>query len=150
MTLRQLPYATRIVILSGMGAQELLQALPRRYPALSIQSWSSPCRIGTRIVWSRLKTAARKWRPDYLVAAVPFRSRTRPQLRGLQGDVGGGSRSPAQRRHGPRRWMALESQRFSARFRADVFNLANRAQYGPPNANISASNFGVITTTAGN
>jgi hypothetical protein len=28
-----------------------------------------------------------------------------------------------------------------------MFNLTNRAQYGAPNANLSAANFGVITTT---
>ena len=39
------------------------------------------------------------------------------------------------------------TERFSIRFRADVFNLTNRAQYGVPNADASASNFGVITTT---
>ncbi len=33
------------------------------------------------------------------------------------------------------------------RLRADVFNLFNRAQYGAPNASLSASNFGVITST---
>jgi hypothetical protein len=31
-----------------------------------------------------------------------------------------------------------------------VFNLTNRAQYGVPNADVSASNFGVITTTLSN
>jgi hypothetical protein len=46
--------------------------------------------------------------------------------------------------------LVLLTERFSIRFRADAFNLANRAQYGPPNADISASNFGVITTTVGN
>ncbi len=39
------------------------------------------------------------------------------------------------------------TERFKVRFRADAFNIFNRAQYGAPNANISASNFGVITTT---
>jgi hypothetical protein len=38
-------------------------------------------------------------------------------------------------------------ERMSLRFRADVFNVLNRAQYGPPNADISQTNFGVITTT---
>jgi Carboxypeptidase regulatory-like domain/TonB dependent receptor len=33
------------------------------------------------------------------------------------------------------------------RLRADFFNVLNRAQYGAPNANLSAANFGVITTT---
>jgi hypothetical protein len=33
------------------------------------------------------------------------------------------------------------------RFRADLFNVLNRAQFGAPNADISASNFGTITST---
>ncbi|HEX4277316.1 MAG TPA: carboxypeptidase regulatory-like domain-containing protein [Bryobacteraceae bacterium] len=33
------------------------------------------------------------------------------------------------------------------RLRADLFNVLNRAQYGAPNANLSAANFGVITST---
>jgi hypothetical protein len=33
------------------------------------------------------------------------------------------------------------------RFSADLFNVFNRAQFGAPNADISASNFGVITST---
>ena len=33
------------------------------------------------------------------------------------------------------------------RLRGDLFNVLNRAQYGAPNADVSASNFGVITTT---
>jgi hypothetical protein len=39
------------------------------------------------------------------------------------------------------------SERINIRLRADLFNVANRAQYGAPNADVSASNFGVITTT---
>jgi len=42
------------------------------------------------------------------------------------------------------------TERFSIRFRVDAFNLANRAQYGAPNSDFSASNFGVITTTLSN
>ncbi len=38
-------------------------------------------------------------------------------------------------------------ERVKLRLRADLFNVLNRAQYGAPNANLSASNFGVITTT---
>jgi hypothetical protein len=38
------------------------------------------------------------------------------------------------------------SERIKIRFRADAFNIFNRAQYGAPNANLSASNFGVITS----
>jgi hypothetical protein len=39
------------------------------------------------------------------------------------------------------------TERMHIRFRADLFNVFNRAQYGAPNANLSASNFGVITST---
>jgi hypothetical protein len=39
------------------------------------------------------------------------------------------------------------SERLSARVRADLFNVTNRAQYGAPNADTSAFNFGSITTT---
>jgi hypothetical protein len=39
------------------------------------------------------------------------------------------------------------SEHVHLRFRADAFNLLNRAQYGAPNANLSQVNFGVITTT---
>ena len=46
--------------------------------------------------------------------------------------------------------FVLLTERFSIRFRADVFNMTNRAQYGVPNADASASNFGVITTTLSN
>src|SRR5579863_417116 len=42
------------------------------------------------------------------------------------------------------------TERFNIRFRADAFNLTNRPQYGTPNADVSASNFGVITTTLSN
>ena len=38
----------------------------------------------------------------------------------------------------------------SFRLRGDLFNVLNRAQYGAPNADISQSNFGVITTTISN
>ena len=37
--------------------------------------------------------------------------------------------------------------RMQVRFRADVFNVLNRAQYGAPNAVADQANFGVITTT---
>jgi hypothetical protein len=36
------------------------------------------------------------------------------------------------------------------RLRADVFNVFNRAQYGAPNADLSQTNFGLITTTISN
>jgi hypothetical protein len=39
------------------------------------------------------------------------------------------------------------AERMSIRFRTDVFNVLNRAQYGVPNADFSQTNFGVITTT---
>jgi hypothetical protein len=42
------------------------------------------------------------------------------------------------------------AERVTLRFRADVFNLFNRAQYGAPNADVSQSTFGVITTTISN
>jgi hypothetical protein len=41
-------------------------------------------------------------------------------------------------------------ERLSVRFRGDLFNVTNRAQYGAPNADVSAANFGVITTTVSN
>jgi hypothetical protein len=39
------------------------------------------------------------------------------------------------------------SERVRVRFRADGFNVLNRAQFGAPNADVSQVNFGVITTT---
>jgi len=39
------------------------------------------------------------------------------------------------------------AERMHVRFRADVFNVLNRAQYGAPNAVFGQTNFGVITTT---
>jgi Carboxypeptidase regulatory-like domain/TonB dependent receptor len=39
------------------------------------------------------------------------------------------------------------TEKVNLRFRADLFNVLNRAQYGAPNADISASNFGIITST---
>jgi hypothetical protein len=39
------------------------------------------------------------------------------------------------------------AERTTVRFRADVFNVLNRAQYGAPNADWSQTNFGAITTT---
>ena len=38
------------------------------------------------------------------------------------------------------------TERTSIRMRCDLFNATNRAQYGAPNADVSAANFGVITT----
>ena len=38
------------------------------------------------------------------------------------------------------------TERLNLRFRADVFNIFNRAQYGNPNSDLSLGNFGVITT----
>ena len=43
--------------------------------------------------------------------------------------------------------FVLIGERISVRLRGDVFNVTNRAQYGAPNADVSASNFGVITST---
>ncbi|MBV9266786.1 MAG: TonB-dependent receptor [Acidobacteriaceae bacterium] len=42
------------------------------------------------------------------------------------------------------------TERMKLRFRADLFNVFNRAQFGAPNADISQSNFGAITTTISN
>jgi hypothetical protein len=42
------------------------------------------------------------------------------------------------------------TERMKIRFRADAFNVFNRAQYGAPNADLSQKNFGQITTTIGN
>ena len=42
------------------------------------------------------------------------------------------------------------TERMSIRVRADAFNVFNRAQLGAPNADLSNSNFGVITTTISN
>ncbi len=43
------------------------------------------------------------------------------------------------------------TEKASIRFRADLFNVFNRAQYGAPNADVSNPvNFGVITTTISN
>ena len=39
------------------------------------------------------------------------------------------------------------TEKLNLRFRADLFNVFNRAQFGAPNADISTSNFGVITST---
>lgn len=42
------------------------------------------------------------------------------------------------------------TERLNLRLRGDLFNVLNRAQYGAPNADISASNFGIITSTISN
>ncbi|HUK14915.1 MAG TPA: TonB-dependent receptor [Bryobacteraceae bacterium] len=42
------------------------------------------------------------------------------------------------------------AERVRLRFRADIFNVFNRAQFGAPNADWSQINFGVITTTISN
>ncbi len=42
------------------------------------------------------------------------------------------------------------SETFKLRLRADAFNLFNRPQFGPPNADFSQVNFGAITTTISN
>ena len=42
------------------------------------------------------------------------------------------------------------TEKVNLRFRADLFNVLNRAQYGAPNADIFAANFGTITSTISN
>jgi hypothetical protein len=42
------------------------------------------------------------------------------------------------------------AEKLNLRLRADLFNVFNRAQYGAPNADISAANFGAITSVIGN
>jgi hypothetical protein len=42
------------------------------------------------------------------------------------------------------------TERLNIRLRADLFNVFNRAQFGAPNADVSQTNFGVITTTISN
>jgi hypothetical protein len=42
------------------------------------------------------------------------------------------------------------TERLNIRFRADLFNVLNRAQFGAPNADISQSSFGAITSTISN
>ena len=42
------------------------------------------------------------------------------------------------------------NERVSLRFRADLFNVFNHTQFGAPNADLSASNFGEITSTISN
>ncbi|MBV9761400.1 MAG: TonB-dependent receptor [Acidobacteriaceae bacterium] len=42
------------------------------------------------------------------------------------------------------------TEKLNLRLRADLFNVLNRAQYGAPNADLSASNFGAITSTISN
>jgi hypothetical protein len=42
------------------------------------------------------------------------------------------------------------TEQVKIRFRIDAFNVLNRAQYGPPNADFSQINFGTITTTISN
>ena len=42
------------------------------------------------------------------------------------------------------------AERVKLRFRADAFNVFNRAQFGAPNADLSQVNFGAITTTISN
>ena len=42
------------------------------------------------------------------------------------------------------------TERLRIRFRADAFNILNRAQFGAPNADVSQAIFGVITSTISN
>jgi hypothetical protein len=50
---------------------------------------------------------------------------------------------------GASKFMAI-AERLSVRFRADLFNVTNRAQYGAPNTDLTTSNFGIITTIVSN
>jgi hypothetical protein len=43
--------------------------------------------------------------------------------------------------------FVMATERLTVRFRGDLFNVTNRAQFGAPNADVYAANFGVITTT---
>jgi hypothetical protein len=42
------------------------------------------------------------------------------------------------------------TERVSTAFRAEVFNVANRAQFGDPSGNFSSPSFGQITSTVNN
>jgi len=42
------------------------------------------------------------------------------------------------------------SERFNLQFRAEVFNLFNRVQFGAPNTTLGSSTFGIVTTQANN
>ena len=46
--------------------------------------------------------------------------------------------------------FVLVKEGVSVRLRGDLFNVTNRPQYGAPNADVSTSNFGLITTTISN
>lgn len=68
---------------------------------------------------------------------------------GAFGDLGRNAfRAPgiAQLDLGLSKFVAI-TERAGIRLRGDLFNATNRAQYGAPNANFSASNFGTISTT---
>jgi hypothetical protein len=68
---------------------------------------------------------------------------------GAFGDLGRNAfRAPAnaQLDLGLSKFVAITEQA-SIRLRGDLFNATNRAQYGAPNADVLASNFGIITTT---
>src|SRR5579871_385313 len=45
--------------------------------------------------------------------------------------------------------LVSATEHFSLRLRGDLFNVTNRAMYGAPNADVSASNFGAVTATVG-
>ena len=100
-------------------------------------------------------------RPDYLssAAAIPLDQNVNSWInpaafvvpaKGTFGNLGRNAIS------GPGLWQAdlalakriSLTERIGLQFRAEVFNIFNRAQYGQPNANLSTpGNFGVITTT---
>lgn len=46
--------------------------------------------------------------------------------------------------------VVVVPERVQVRFRADTFNVFNRAQFGAPNGDVSSVNFGFITTTISN
>ena len=100
-------------------------------------------------------------RPDYLfgVASVPLNQTVNSWINAAAfatpaaGTFGNLGRNAV---FGPGLWQvdaALAkrvsiTERIGMQFRAEVFNIFNRAQYGQPNANLSTpANFGVITTT---
>ena len=83
--------------------------------------------------------------PNYWINAAAFAT----PANGTFGNLGRNAfRAPrvAQLDLGVSKFVSV-TERLSVRFRGDLFNVTNRAQYGPPNADVSASNFGVITTT---
>jgi hypothetical protein len=86
--------------------------------------------------------------PDHWINATAFAV----PANGTFGDLGRNAfraRGITQIDLGVSKFVAV-AERLSIRFRADLFNLTNRAQYGAPNTDLSASNFGIITTMVSN